>query len=320
MKRMMQIDILKALAIVGVIINHWMNPPLHDATYAGFHILQAVPVFFILMAHNLRLSLDHRCPGASLDQLYASGYVGRRLKRLLPPLAIALTIGIVWAVAHDNSLYLGPQSLALRMPIVFPGQFFIAVSIFFVFLMPAVYACYKRWPRTTMCVGLLLSALYEVASPFRDNPSTYYLYQVNPLRFMGLLVLGFWLVDDANPMARRNRLMLPAALMSIAFLAAHAAGLRSDFIGPEYAYNVAASGWPLLLAAAGLTWLPGHSANRWLTSLAVAGRASYHIFLVQGLWFGGVNTGIVRGDPSSLVMSLIVCLGVGVAWYRLEYS
>jgi peptidoglycan/LPS O-acetylase OafA/YrhL len=305
------------MAIMGVIINHWMTAEQRGVSLAAFHVMQAVPVFFLLMGYNASNSFDRRSAG-SLGAIYRSEYLRTRLVRLLMPLAILVAISIPTALAQGIPLYFGPESLLLHLPRPIPGQFFVAVSVAFVFLLPLVNASFKRAPRVTIAACAALSLAYELLTPFKHSPAQYYIYQANPLRFVALVALGFWLASEASPTSRRNWFFIPAAIASAAFLAAYARGLRPGFVGPEYMYNVLAAGWPLLLTACGLTFLPRESQRVSLLGLGDIGRASYHIFLVQGMWFGGFFVSVVAGSLPWLVASLVVCCGVGLAWYRLD--
>lgn len=60
MERSLQIDILKGLAIIGVLLQHMLSDMFFHDSYAAFHIKQAVPIFVILMSYNLGLSFKRR--------------------------------------------------------------------------------------------------------------------------------------------------------------------------------------------------------------------------------------------------------------------
>lgn len=316
-KRLLQIDVLKALAIVGVIVNHAMSPHSEHVSLASLHVMQAVPVFLLLIAFNAKRSLD-RLPGRpSLLEIYRSDHVQRRLVRLLRPLLAVFAIGVVWALVQGAPLYFGPLSFAMRLPFMFPGNFFIPVSIAFAIGAPALYVAYRRMPGVTLLVCIAFSVAYELVAPFKFSQDLYFMYQVNPLRFAGLFGLGLWLADDSSPLSRRNWFMIPAGVLSAGFIVSTALGAWGDAIGPEYMYNVGAAGWPLLLTALGLTWLPEESGTRWVNAFANLGRASYQVFLIQGLWFGGVHPVLSGANYVWPLLSLVVCCAVGVTWWRL---
>jgi peptidoglycan/LPS O-acetylase OafA/YrhL len=58
--------------------------------------------------------------------------------------------------------------------------------------------------------------------------------------------------------------------------------------------------------------LPNHSDNKLLAMVAALGKASYHIFLIQILYFG------LLGQDYPVVQALAVCLPAGYLFYLLE--
>jgi len=93
MKRLLQVDLLKALAITSVFVTHNLTADQLQ-TASAFTIEQAVPVFFLLMAFNAKQSLDRTSSAASLGEIYLSGYLPRRCKRLLGPLFLAVVLSV----------------------------------------------------------------------------------------------------------------------------------------------------------------------------------------------------------------------------------
>jgi len=317
--RVLQVDLLKGAAILAVVVMHGMSGPQQMELMTAFHISQAVPVFFLLMAYNAKASFDRGSRGSSLGAIYTPSYLGRRLWRLLMPLAIAVLVATGVGLAKGVPLYVGPLTALLWMPVPLVGQFFIVVSVAFVLGAPVLYLAYRRAPAATVAACILGDVAFEVvATRVHAFADTYYLYQIMPFRFLALFGLGMWLSDGADPTSRRNRFVLWYAAASVTYLAAFQVGVRTPFLNLEHMYNVLAFGYPLLLVAAGLTWLPAASTGPASAALGAVGRASYHIFLVQAVWFSGPITLVTYGSAAWVPLSLAICCGVGWLWYRLE--
>ena len=317
MKRLLQIDLLKALAITSVVVTHSLTAD-QLRTASVFTIEQAVPVFFLVMAFSAKQSFDRTSSAASLGEIYRSGYLPRRFKRLLGPLFVAVVLSVALGVLRGAPLYFGPRTLLLYWPVPLRGQFFITITILFVAFAPVLYAAYRRAPEFTVLGCVAADVAFEaVASHVPVFAHTYYLYQIVPLRFAALFALGMWLTDDAHPWSRRNWFIYPSAVASIVFLLVYGLGFRTAFVGIEHMYNVLAFGYPLLLVAAGLTWLHAQSGSPVLNALGEIGKASWHIFLVQGVWLGSAISILPAGRVQWVCVNVVICCGVGYAWYRL---
>ena len=88
-----QLDIIKFLAITSVIILHSVSIQTLRETYSDFHILQAVPVFFIVS--GITLAISHKQRGClKLNEFYAKEYMLLRCRRLLLPFAIIFVLSL----------------------------------------------------------------------------------------------------------------------------------------------------------------------------------------------------------------------------------
>ena len=89
-----QIDILKGLAIISVILMHTYSEKLLAAIGAPFYLFQAVPVFLLLAAFNNAQSLASLKKG-SLAQCYDIAIILRRMKRLMVSYTVIWIIQLV---------------------------------------------------------------------------------------------------------------------------------------------------------------------------------------------------------------------------------
>ena len=91
-ERIREIDVVKGLAIIGVIMQHAFTPRLLEQTWDTLWAGQAVPVFFVVMGLNASRSM-RRLPLVSLRAMYGGRYFQRRFERLVAPLLVGAAAG-----------------------------------------------------------------------------------------------------------------------------------------------------------------------------------------------------------------------------------
>ena len=280
-----QIDIMKGLAILGVLFTHAAMAPLTSKPLTDFYALQAVPVFIVLMGLNLSMSLRRQV------QAHSQSHYWRRLRRLAVPFAVVFAASSAIAAyrwfALDISPKIGPLTLLGYMPFGGAGNYFVLFIVVFSVVGPALWAAYRRWPKTTIALMLATSLVYELAwAALNVQAEHHSVYGVNPVRLLGAFAIGLWLADGWGLSERRNRWLLGWGAISLAYM------VTIQFTGrpPIFPYtwqpqNVLGFGFTGLLVMVGMRWLPSEEHGAW-TVLAELGRASYHVFLLQIVYFG----------------------------------
>jgi peptidoglycan/LPS O-acetylase OafA/YrhL len=310
-----QVDLLKALAIVAVVSQHGLPFPDRLDTYGSLWTDQAVPVFVVLTGLLLaRFRMVGPLPWRGVG---ASQYLRRRFARLLIPFGVtwvaALAVGVL-----IGSIYFGILTLLGALPIVGPGNYYIPVAIQLVLLTPVVAWACRRWAGPTLVVCLAVNILFELLwsqAGFAHRGGSEFVYDAISLRYLFLLALGVWLTVAAPKTWRDLRwLILGAAVAVVYLLIEHG---RTDMLlgfGPgfERRTNFLVACYPALLVALGMRWLPA-SAPRLLQPAVTLGRASYHVYLVQIVWFGALP------DQSlgRFVTALAAVVAIGLVFYRL---
>jgi hypothetical protein len=89
--RVPAIDVVKGLAIIGVIAQHALTRETMDDTGADFWLRQSVPVLFVLMGFNAARSSLRR-PAPTLAEAYGARYWRGRYRRILLPLLIVSAV------------------------------------------------------------------------------------------------------------------------------------------------------------------------------------------------------------------------------------
>lgn len=307
------IDILKGIAIFFVIVIHSFTND--DLLLAGapFYIQQAVPVFLILTGYNHTMSYERK-GGQTLAQLYRPMLFVKKLKRVLCPALTAYVFQIIIA------------PLIGREPNVFfyligrggYGGYFISIMIQVLFILPLLYFFSKKNPHLMLFLSLAFNLLFELAADTLGLPG--FIYRLLFFRYLSAIALGIWYFY-----VRENtcaiRLIKYGALISIPYLImVH----YFDYEVPFYNFNTAWKGqdpltffYPLLLTHVGLNDLSKIKWH-WLSEgLMILGKGSYHIFIVQMVYFwifSDLETSFLPFFP----VNLLVCIALGLSFYRVE--
>ena len=329
-----QIDIMKGLAILGVIVIH-SSVSSHLLPNGGYlWLAQAVPVFMVLLGLNLALSLQGRPP--SFSAAYASPYWKSRWRRVFVPFVVVFGLSALIALASSVlgglPANVGGFTLVGVLPTGGPGNYFLTVLFQFVIVGPLLWVAFRRTPQLTLVSALVVDVAFEVWADssilVAEHP---YIGEAWIARYALAIVIGLWLAEGWALEARRNRLLLIAGLVSGAYLALSALAFSLvprglDFTPTVYFVSYLYTG---LLVMVGMAILPSVEVGPTSRFLAKAGRLSYHIFLVQILWFATLVIPTQRFISASLegmlsavaldallcAINVAVCLAGGALFY-----
>src|SRR4051812_43307286 len=285
--RLAQIDLLKGVAILAVLALHGLRSSQLTSAWAVLHVGQAVPVFFVLMGMNAASALERR-PGESLRELYTRDYLRGRAARLLPPFAVVWVIALV-AGLIDGVLQFGPLTLVGVLPRGGPGTYFVTIVFEFALVFPVLYLLFRRAPRAALAGCFAVAAAFELVAPhvgFLDRPGAY-AYDASILRYAAQIGLGVWLALALRD-RRRTDWILPLSVVSVAYLVAlHESPSTFDWLKPSFGIstNFLAAGYAAAIVVVGMRLLPPRVERVPGVVLPGLGRASWHIFLVQIVWF-----------------------------------
>lgn len=314
-KRNYNIDIIKGLAIIAVILIHSLSDELLLAIFSPLYIWQAVPVFLLLAGYNTAASFQRR-GYVSLNQFYDISFLYSKVERLLYPF---LFIWIIQVTAHF--LILDGLSLATMATSLFtggwgPGSYFILVIIQATLILPLIYMLVKKNLTAWTIALFFISILVDAFCMLIDVPGS--VYRVLVVRYIFVLVLGVWLA--LNPRKINYRWLIPLALVSAVYIAGVYYEEWNFFIERFWQSQHAPSYfWTLLLVIIGLKAYQFKAGNPVSRLLVKMGQASYHIFLVQMSYFWLTEDSF--GDLPMLIyvlISLTICIIFGLVFFNAE--
>lgn len=328
------IDLLKGLAILSVILLHTVSKSVLIKTFSQFHIWQAVPVFFILMGFTSMLSFSHK-KFYDIRTFYWRQYLIKRLKRIFVPFLIIFFVSLLFGI-YNGKYYIGLGYVIGFLPVTGPGNYFITILFQYIFIAPFIYLLCQVSPKIMLITLFSINILFELIAPhisiFNDIP---YLYGANILRYFSAIALGFYICDDflkngyVKIMSKNNKFILIGFFISIIYLflaifTRQPFPLFTDLKGSQ---NILSFFYPLVIIIFILNAdFRKYKSNIIYKHCLEIGKVSYHIFLVQILWFGfGLSfVALITKDnliimgPIAIFANLIFIIIIGLEFYSLQ--
>lgn len=345
-----QIDALKAFAIALVVMDHSLTWDLKSLIGGVFWERTAIPIFMIVMGFNIGLSFKNR-GATTLRELYSRSYFKRKIERYVFPFLLLYWGSLILGL-YFNSFTWNEYTLIGWLPFWGPGNWFIPVLFSSILVLPLIYRGYLSYPKLTvfLCfmseILLQLFMFYFVPLQLVGGSYTFTSYEAaflvsvirtNVLFLLPAVGLGLWFTDSPNIKAKRNRLMWVALPLSVVYMVAYQfLGYRAYVIDGIYKHNLIWGDYTFLLYPysaflflLAMRYLPSTPQTRLQNLIQRAGRASYHILLVQILYYSiwyhthgnWANVGFgsdVLNHVWFYIGSLIVTFTVGILWYEAE--
>ncbi|MHB1131337.1 MAG: acyltransferase family protein [Chloroflexota bacterium] len=310
-ERDLRIDIIKGIAALGVIFHHALDRPHHEAIGAPLYTLGIVEVFMVVVGFNGALALASRGV-TTLAAAYHGPTLLRALLRLLPAY---LVIWLVQAPLHPPGASRQEYLVSLLTGGWGWGGYFVPVIITHALVFPLIYLFAQRAPGLLLPVAFALDMGFQLASYSLGLPDQW--HERIYLRYLFVVALGIWLAS-ARP-SGKTLATVGAFSLALWIFPLEYVGLRLP-LNEEWASRAApAAGWALALVAVGLANLPQQSGDAFWRVLAELGRASYHIFLLQGVYFWHFFNRAPDARQYGQAVVLVVALAfLGWLFYRTE--
>lgn len=329
-----QLDILKGVAIISVILLHTIPRDYLVDIFAHFHIWQSVPIFFITLGITMGFSFSQR-GGWELRTLLKTYYISR-FGRLIAPFIIIFLISFAFGLYRED-YYFGWLWIIGRLPVIGVGNYFASIMIQFFILSPFMYLLYKKYPQLSIFIFFLLELIFQLLSPHISVfQETKYLYSACILRYFSAIALGLHLSRELiiyrriNLFTKKNMFIIIGLPVSIAYLimARSSAQPFPLFWDQSNFQNLLSFFYPAVLVVIFVNWNSKYFNKKVFTLIATIGKASYHIFLVQILFFGFglsfiyyVNSeNYLIWAPLAITLNLLICVSVGMLFYIAQTS
>ena len=306
------IDVLKALAIVSVILIHALPDSTLYAILAPYYIWQTVPVFIILFGYNSAQSFIRK-GYSTLKDIMTLDYIMNKVKRLLLP------FGFIWLLQIIVQLTYFDRDPSLDLLFSFvkggygPGSYFIPMILQASLLVPIIYSVMRVHPTKWMIALFFISLVVELVAYQLDISGS--LYRLLIIRHIFSLTLGVW-IGLLKDKIKIKWLIIPAFFSFIYITAVHY--FNWEMIIEEYWHSQHAPSYfyVLLLVILGMKGLNVNGDFILSRLFILTGRASYHIFLVQMFYFWLIHDQLTNLPTAiTLIMALIVPIITGLGYY-----
>jgi len=310
--RIHSLDLIKGICIIFVIITHYdWNDQERAAYLFPFWIEMAVPIFMIISGFVYSKSFDAN-KIVSIENAYAFPNIYKKVMRFTIPFIIAFLIEeIAIVMSGTASITIFEIIFSFLKGGVGPGSYYYPIMIQFIFVFPVIYFIIKRHDFNGVIICGIINFVYELLkSAYSMNEECYRL-----LVFRYILVIAF----GAYLAVGKQKINYKVCIMSI-------------IIGIVYISTLLYCDYPPVI----ITYWQGTSFIACLYILPIStllikipfkcklleilGRASYNIFLVQKIYYTGIDFmyNIIGNRIIQLFVNIIICTLVGVLFYYIE--
>ena len=313
-KRIEFLDYLKAICVIMVIVTHY---DWADKTSPFFTMLinMAVPVFMIVSGYNFAMSNCKKAEG-KLGKMYGWSMIKPKLIRFLVPFFSICLIEMVLLAWEDREInplrifLLGAYGL---------GSYYVPVMLQLLVIFPIIYVLVDRNAKLGITLAAIANLLFEIAVKVFEIDKYYYRLSVG--RYILLIAFGCYLYLHPEHRVKRYQ-MWTMFLAGLAYIVA-VFGFEKELVLFGYwkttAMPVAFYIFPIVILLFRKFYhstIPG-VLGRLLTWI---GKASYHIFLVQMVYYHFELGGAIMSAAWYIAVpfNILISVPVGLAFYELD--
>lgn len=313
-KRIEFLDYLKAICVLMVIVTHY---DWSDKTSPFFTMLinMAVPVFMIISGYNFAMSNSRKADG-KLGKMYGWKVLKPKLIRFLVPFFIICLIEIALLIVNEREI--NPLRIFL-LGAYGPGSYYVPIMLQLLVIFPIIYILINWNAKMGIVAAGMANLLFEIAVKIFEMEKYYYRLCIG--RYLLLIAFGCYLYLYPAHRVKRSQLA-GMFLIGIAYIAA-VFWFDKELVLFEYwkttAMPIAFYIFPiviLLFRRFYYSKIPGRLGNL----LTQIGQASYHIFLVQMVYYHFELGGAIMQAVWYIAVpfNILVTVPIGIIFYRLD--
>jgi len=308
------LDYLKAICVIMVIITHY---GWKDKTSPFFTMLinMAVPIFMIISGYNFAMSNRKKAEGKFV-RMYGWDAIKPKLVRFLVPFFSICLIEIALLALGERDIE--PLRIFL-LGAYGPGSYYVPVMLQLLVIFPVIYTLVEKNAKLGIVFGGIANLLFEIAVKVFEIDKYYYRLSIG--RYLLLIAFGCYLYLHPEHRVKRYQ-MIAMFLIGLAYIVA-VFGFDRELILFGYwkttAMPVAFYIFPIVILLFRKFYhsrIPGVF-GRLLTWI---GQASYHIFLVQMVYYHFDLGGEIMQAKWYIAVpfNLLIAIPVGLAFYEID--
>ncbi len=313
-----EIDFIKSVAIVAVITLHSLPAKTLYAILAPFHIWHAVPIFIVIAGMNGTLSNVQRSGGSIFPHAYSSSRLQRHFRNIIIPF---LTIWLLEIVVQACTKKIAPGKIIYTFFAggIGPGSYFTPVYIQHLMIFPMILWLKNKFQTLNryafVLFFLLLSLSLEWLCLVFSVPE--WLYRLLYVRYLFAAFLGSYLL---SPGFTKSMALLLTAVSLVYIVCLSYGAFNPAMMYPSWGFQHAPAYFYTVFLVVCL-WHLYPLFQRFDFAIMFIGKATYHIFLLQMVWFKMIAhtvQGFVPDNVVYLAINIAVCLLLGCLFFKMQ--
>lgn len=311
--RMSSIDVLKGVCIILVILTHFSWTDNERLKYLfPFWVGMAIPIFMIISGYVNSLSYE-RHNIIDMSKAYDVYSIIDKIIRFSLPFTVVFVVDGV--ISRNFHLKKGDGPLAFLCAYARggygAGSYYYPFIIQFIFVFPIIYFIIKKYDIKGYYVCGLINLIYEfLIRAYEVNLKT---YRVLVFRYIWIIAFGVFLAIGKNKISKK----MYAIFMSIGVIYI----ILFMYCEKELIITkwwVQTSMWASLYILPFASFFINCNLKNYV--LELIGKSSYHIFLIQMIYYNHsyVVYRYIKERSLQVVANIIICLVVGVLFYMVE--
>ncbi|MDD4690406.1 MAG: acyltransferase [Eubacteriales bacterium] len=318
-KRIRIFDYLKAAAVIFVIINHYIHSSwevYNNSIFFPLTFKMPVPIFMIVTGCVLAMSQVKKPD----NTLYNPKELTKKILRFWIPFFFAYVVEVLLFILIYNRKYtvLDIVNNFLRGGAGLNGSYYVPVMIQLVFIFPVLYLLIKKYKTNGLIVCLAINFLYELICTLTHIP--YDIYRILMPRYIAYVALGCWFYFKDFQISKK----LCAVMFSLGlgFIVIKHLGYK------PYVFKMWADTCMLVamyifpIVACIIMKYKDYSSDGVISRVTTSiGNASYHIFLVQMIYYNIFYPYVLKAFNTPIInipLNIVICCAVGMGFYRIE--
>lgn len=318
MERNRYIDYLKAVGIIFVVITHNNVPdPTRKILFFPFWISMAVPLFILISGINFSNSIEHRGI-RTLKGWYGIGNLFSRLTRFMLPFTLVYVFEVFWRITRKGVKYSVWSFIKDFLEGGYgSGSYYVCIMLQLIVIFPICYFIIKENYKLGIPLLISLHLLFEFAVHYYPVDQSY--YRLSIFRYLAFIALGIFIY-----LRRKENKPISNTFLIISFLYGFSYLLSAGYLHYKvtlFTYWVTTAlpsafyVFPLVYLIIGIKGKKDQSeAGKYL---ALIGKASYHIFLTQMLYYY-LQLDEKFNYPLTIMISILICTNVGILFYLID--
>lgn len=315
------IDLLKGFAILSVIYLHSnFSNEVSKAVLAPFLFNLAVPIFMIVSGFTYSISLSKiENNNSLLKSYYSFKNLYKKLIRILPCYFITLTAEIIiqpFKFTDIKSIFKFLYFLCTG-GYTFPGSYYISYIIQLIFIFPLLKICYNKFKEKSLLIAAVIQFAFEALTYYANVPLA--ITRILVFRDIFFVICGIFIFEKYRQKEIKKKwAYLASFLLGIGYIILICYFERTPkfilSVIPSRAMPTALYLVPVIML---LLFKFGEKSIKPI--FTIIGKASYHIFLMQMLYFGIVSSRIGISRPIiNFIVGIAFSASLGIIMYFAE--